>query len=67
MIANVGRNFGKHGIGHLIALDEYLNHQIVDTMATVQTSEHSWTEKIWTAIVHGGDEELGLTEAASIM
>lgn len=48
------RNIGRHGmedIGQLIALDEHLNHQIVDTMATVHTSEHSWTEKIWTALV----------------
>ena len=38
-------------IGMITALDELLNHQIVDTFATVSTSEHSWTEKIWTAIV----------------
>ncbi|MDR7102351.1 hypothetical protein [Croceicoccus sp. BE223] len=38
-------------IGMLTALDELLNHQIVDTHATVSTSEQSWTEKIWTAIV----------------
>lgn len=38
-------------IGMITALDEFLNHQIVDTFATVSTSEHSWTEKIWTAVV----------------
>lgn len=38
-------------IGRVIALDEYLNHQTVDTFASVATSEHSWTEKIWSAIV----------------
>ncbi len=38
-------------IGMITALDEVLNHQIVDTFASVGTSEHSWTEKIWLAIV----------------
>ncbi len=38
-------------IGMITALDEVLNHQIVDTFATVGTSEQSWTEKIWSAIV----------------
>lgn len=38
-------------IGMITALDETLNHQIVDTFASVSTSEHSWTEKIWTALV----------------
>jgi hypothetical protein len=38
-------------IGRLVALDEQLNHQIVDTFATVATSEHSWTEKIWSAVI----------------
>ncbi|MEE4452713.1 hypothetical protein [Novosphingobium resinovorum] len=38
-------------IGMITALDEHLNHQIVDTFASVSTSELSWTEKIWTAIV----------------
>lgn len=38
-------------IGMITALDEHLNHQIVDTFASVSTSEQSWTEKIWTAIV----------------
>ena len=38
-------------IGMLIDIDERLNHQIVDTFASCSTSEHSWTEKIWSAIV----------------
>lgn len=38
-------------IGQLIGLDERLNHQIVDTFASTATSDHSWTEKIWSAIV----------------
>lgn len=48
------RKFGRHNmhdIGQLVELDEYLNHQIVDTFSTVQTSEHSWTEKIWSAVI----------------
>lgn len=35
------------GINRLIAADESLNHQIVDTFASVGTADHSWTEKIW--------------------
>jgi hypothetical protein len=38
-------------IGQVIPLDEMLMHQIVDTFASTATSEHSWTEKIWSAIV----------------
>lgn len=48
------RNFVRHemdDIGQLIGLDEKLNHQIVDTFASTATSDHSWTEKIWSAIV----------------
>lgn len=48
------RNFVRNemdDIGQLIALDEYLNHQIVDTFASTATSEQSWTEKIWSAMV----------------
>ncbi|HZU64900.1 MAG TPA: hypothetical protein VFF98_14540 [Novosphingobium sp.] len=37
-------------IGMITALDEMLNHQIVDTFASTATADHSWTEKIWTAI-----------------
>ncbi|VWX47305.1 hypothetical protein [Novosphingobium sp. 9U] len=46
-------------IGMITALDEFLNHQIVDTFASVSTSELSWTEKIWTAIVRK-DGTLGI-------
>lgn len=48
------RNTVQHSledIGRLTPADEMLNHQIVDTFATIGTSEHSWTEKIWSAIV----------------
>jgi hypothetical protein len=38
-------------IGHLIGLDEMLNHQIGDTFSSIATSEYSWTEKIWSALV----------------
>jgi hypothetical protein len=37
-------------IGRLLAIDEGLNHQIVDTFATVVESDLSWTEKIWLSI-----------------
>jgi hypothetical protein len=37
-------------IGPLRGADESLNHQIVDTFATVSESDHGWTEKIWTSI-----------------
>ena len=46
-------------IGMITALDEVLNHQIVDTFASVGTSEHGWTEKIWSAIVKK-DGSLGI-------
>lgn len=48
------RNFARNemdDIGQLIGLDELLNHQIVDTFASTATSEQSWTEKIWSAMV----------------
>jgi hypothetical protein len=35
-------------IGKLLAADEQLNHQIIDTFATVAESDLSWTEKLWT-------------------
>lgn len=38
-------------IGTITPLDEMLNHQIVDTFSSVATPDHSWTEKIWSAIV----------------
>ena len=37
-------------IGKLLPNDEQLNHQIVDTFATVAESDLSWTEKLWTPI-----------------
>jgi hypothetical protein len=37
-------------IGPLHGADETLNHQIVDTFATVGESDYAWTEKIWTSI-----------------
>src|SRR6476469_6111388 len=46
-------------IGFLTGLDEGLNHQIVDTFSAVATSEQSWTEKIWSAIVRK-DGSLGI-------
>ena len=33
-------------IGPLIDADEFFNHQIVDTFATVSQSDYSWTEKV---------------------
>ncbi len=37
-------------IGALLGADEGLNHQIVDTFATLAESDMAWTEKIWTSI-----------------
>ena len=37
-------------IGPLLGADEGLNHQIVDTFATIAQSDYSWTEKIWASI-----------------
>ena len=37
-------------IGKLLPTDEQLNHQIVDTFATVAESDLAWTEKLWTPI-----------------
>lgn len=34
-------------IGPLTSADEFFNHQIVNTHATVCMSERNWTEKIW--------------------
>jgi hypothetical protein len=39
------------GIGELSARDESLNHQIVDTFATVADSDRSWTEKVWGSVI----------------
>ncbi|MBV6423955.1 MAG: hypothetical protein NAOJABEB_01765 [Steroidobacteraceae bacterium] len=33
-------------IGPLVAADEFFNHQIVETHASVLHSDHSWTEKV---------------------
>ncbi len=43
--------------GPLVAADELLTHQIVDTFATVGQSDPSWTEKIW-ATAHARDGSL---------
>lgn len=37
-------------IGPLLGADEGLNHQIVDTFATIAHSDYSWTEKVWVSI-----------------
>jgi hypothetical protein len=37
-------------IGALRGADEQLNHQIVDTFATIAQADLSWTEKIWASI-----------------
>lgn len=34
-------------IGPLVAADEYCNHQIVETHASVLHSDPAWTEKVW--------------------
>jgi len=43
--------------GPLVAADELLTHQIVDTFATVGQADPSWTEKIW-ATAHARDGSL---------
>ena len=37
-------------IGPLLGADEGLNHQIVDTFATLSQTDLAWTEKIWASI-----------------
>jgi hypothetical protein len=37
-------------IGSLLGADEGLNHQIVDTFATLSQTDMAWTEKIWASI-----------------
>ena len=37
-------------IGPLQGADEGLNHQIVDTFATIAQSDYAWTEKVWVSI-----------------
>ncbi|HEX4109947.1 MAG TPA: hypothetical protein VHX88_17560 [Solirubrobacteraceae bacterium] len=34
----------------IIPMDEYLNHQIAETFATVGESDNAWTEKIWCSL-----------------
>lgn len=34
-------------IAALTGADEYLNHQIANTHATVETADRGWTEKVW--------------------
>jgi hypothetical protein len=41
---------GIKDIGALHGADEGLNHQIVDTFATLAESDLAWTEKLWTSI-----------------
>ena len=36
----------SHSAGILVPSDEGLNHQIAETFATVQQSDHAWAEKI---------------------
>jgi hypothetical protein len=38
---------GIKDIGRLMGADEGLNHQIVDTFATLSQTDLAWTEKIW--------------------
>ena len=38
---------GIRDIGRLLAADEGLNHQLVDTFATLSQTDLAWTEKIW--------------------
>jgi hypothetical protein len=37
-------------IGPLLGADEGLNHQIVDTFATLSQTDMAWTEKIWASM-----------------
>src|SRR6476619_5629589 len=37
-------------IGPLLGAEEGLNHQIVDTFATLSQTDMAWTEKIWASI-----------------
>ena len=41
---------GIKDIGRLLGADEGLNHQIVDTFATLSQADLAWTEKIWASI-----------------
>lgn len=37
----------RQSMQKIVAADEYLNHQIAETFATIGESDISWTEKIW--------------------
>ena len=41
---------GIKDIGPLLGADEGLNHQIVDTFATLSQTDMAWTEKIWASM-----------------
>src|SRR5690242_9294155 len=45
-----GPTMSIRDIGPLQRADEGLNHQIVDTFATIAHSDYSWTEKVWVSI-----------------
>lgn len=48
-------------IGPLLEADEYFNHQIVDTFATVSQTDPSWTEKVCLmAAARDGSLQIGL-------
>lgn len=38
-------------IGRLGEADEFLNHQIANSFASVTTADYSWTEKIWATLI----------------
>lgn len=40
----------RQSMQKIVPMDEYLNHQIAETFATVQESDNSWTEKIWCSL-----------------
>lgn len=49
--------------GELVPEDKMLTHQIMDTFATVNQSDPSWTEKIWTMAF----PEMGLSAENSFL
>src|SRR6195952_3503863 len=46
----VRRAMAFSDIGALRGADETLNHQIVDTFATIAQTDYAWTEKIWASL-----------------
>src|SRR5919201_3913213 len=34
----------------IVAADEWLNHQIAETLATIAEADLSWTEKVWATL-----------------